>query len=274
MGLCRGNRGNLMQHWALCEVLYRLEKQKFDHLHFVCTHSMAPWSVPERRNNDKCRQWFTAARQRLNGTQDTVFERAWHSLSPVSGLPYPSSAVFAQQIWKKHLSLLLCEINKQVADEIDGWLGSPEVVQRLREARLHRMNWRDAFQDTLPAGDADIILIELDPMRYEHHPPNQCSRNDGGVLFPEDIELILDAVEGLTVPIVLQISSFSANNGNSHEVVTDSIVRRLEPAGFIHENRIKVGGQMLCLFLSRGITLFHSSDAPETAFDEWLEGFQ
>src|SRR5207302_2024849 len=42
MGLCKANRGNLMQHWVLCEVLRRVGQQEFKHLLFTCTHSMAP----------------------------------------------------------------------------------------------------------------------------------------------------------------------------------------------------------------------------------------
>jgi hypothetical protein len=50
MGLCRGNVGNLMQHWTLAETLAELRNQ-FDeesHLLFVTSHSMAPWSVPRK----------------------------------------------------------------------------------------------------------------------------------------------------------------------------------------------------------------------------------
>jgi hypothetical protein len=111
-------------------------------------------------------------------------------------------------------------------------------------------------------------------MRFEHHPPDQCSRADRAVLFPEDIEWVRAAVEGLTVPVVIQISSFSANNGNPHHVVEATIVNSLAPAGFVLERRIKVGGQMLSLFLSRGITVFGQSDQPEAVFDAWLAGIQ
>ena len=51
MGLCKGNLGNLMQHWVLCETLGRLGEQEFESLHMICTHSMAPWSLPTKANS-------------------------------------------------------------------------------------------------------------------------------------------------------------------------------------------------------------------------------
>lgn len=55
MGLCKGNRGNLMQHWVLCELLHRIGQQDFKHLSLSCTHSMAPWSMPERAEDHRPR---------------------------------------------------------------------------------------------------------------------------------------------------------------------------------------------------------------------------
>ncbi len=277
MGLCKGNRGNLMQHWGLCEILHRLNQQDGKHLLLVCTHSMAPWSVPERRDDeatDRCRQTFTAARQRLARSRTTVFEDAWHSLSAYGGLPYPSSAVFAQHVWKKQLSLLLCEAKPLVANEIDGWLGTPEVQARLQNGTVHRGNWRNAFDGPLKAKNAEIVLIEMDPMRFEHHPPDQCARTPerAADLFPEDIDRVRAAVQGLTIPVVIQISSFSANNTNPHHVVQAEIVNRLAPAGFVLQGRIMVGGQMLSLFFSRGVTLFGQGQNPEGDFDKWMAG--
>src|SRR4051812_6782619 len=110
MGLCKGNRGNLMQHWVLCEVLRRLGQQSLQHLSLTCTHSMAPWSVPERREEEddhRCRRVFTEARARGAADRGSVFEEAWFAVSP-GGLPYPSSAVLAQHVWRPKLSLTLC----------------------------------------------------------------------------------------------------------------------------------------------------------------------
>ena len=38
----RGNRGNLLQHWVLVELLARLQQQGPSNLSFIDTHSMSP----------------------------------------------------------------------------------------------------------------------------------------------------------------------------------------------------------------------------------------
>lgn len=104
MGLCKGYRGNLLQHWVLCELLHRLGQQDFKQLLFASTHGMAPWSVPERREDEArnhCRQAFHTARRRIENERLSVYEAAWFSLSVADGLPYPSSGMFAQYVWQK-----------------------------------------------------------------------------------------------------------------------------------------------------------------------------
>lgn len=101
MGLCKGNRGNLMQHWTLSECLLRLQAQ-FGAVHLVAAHSMAPWAVPTKEENPgACRSTFLRAGACL-GTINAPcrYELAWKRLSIDGGLPYPSSAVFATEMWK------------------------------------------------------------------------------------------------------------------------------------------------------------------------------
>jgi hypothetical protein len=257
-----------MQHWVLCEVLCRLERQGFAHLFLVCTHSMAPGSVPESGEDEK----FHTARGRIKNDRPSAYEEAWFSLSPSDGLPYPSSAMFAQHIWQKGLSMLLCEANPAVADEINGWLETPAMQARLRQQRLSRGDWRLAFVNPFVTGDADVLLIEMDPMRFEHHPPNECARTNRAVLFSEDVDLVTASLDGLTLPVMLQISSFSANNGNSHPIVEKTITTRLAGRGFNLLGRAMVGGQMLSLVFGRDISLFATPSDLETDFATWLRG--
>ncbi len=273
MGLCKANRGNLMQHWVLCELLRRLGQRDFKHLMFICTHSMAPWSVPERRDDEarnRCRQVFHLARRRIGNQRINAYEEAWFALSASDGLPYPSSAMFVKHLWKEKLSLLLCEAAHDVSDEIDGWLGTPGIKARLEGSRLSRGDWRLAFSDPFTAGDADVLIIEMDPMRFEHHSPHECSRKDRAVLFPEDLDLTTTALSGLTIPVLVQISSFSANNGNSHQIVEQTTTARLRESGFTLLYRAMVGGQMLTLIYGRHADSLTPSPDFETAFATWL----
>lgn len=263
-----------MQHWVLCDLLGRLAQgRSAGRLLLACSHSMAPWSVPERRmeeRTNKCRNIFSTVRRRLAESRPSRYEEAWYELSVGGGLPYPSSAAFTEHVWNGPLSLFLCEAAKHIADEIDGWLGTSEIRTRCETSALHRGDWRQAFRTGLPVDGAEVILIEMDPMRFEHHGPDQCSRNDGAVLFPEDLDLVERAVQDCDTPVVIQISSFSANNGNPHAVVERTIVDRLQSCGFRLDGRATVGGQMISLVLTRGIHLYEQPNHLELSFCEWL----
>lgn len=238
----------------------------------VCTHSMAPWSVPERLSPEamgRCRQIFTAARQRLVTTRPTVFEEAWHSLSSPGGLPYPSSAVFAQHLWQGDLSLLLCESYLPVYREIDGWLQTPEIQDRLH-GRIHSGTWRDALQSPISTNEADIVLVEMDPMRYDHRDATIRQSSDDTTLYPEDIELLVRAIAQITKPIVLQISSFSTGRTTSLEQKAESLNAILAAAGFVMRYQIAVGRGMVSFVFSRNCGL--PNDDLGTAFAEWLSG--
>lgn len=168
--------------------------------------------------------------------------------------------------------MLLCEANPAVAGEINGWLGTPEMQSRIQQERLSQGDWRLAFTDSFVAGDADALLVEMDPMRFEHHQPNECSRADRAVLYPEDVDLVSTSLAGLTLPVLLQISSFSANNANPHPIVERTITTRLALSGFSLLGRAMVGGQMISLVYGRGGRLFATSSELEAGFAAWLGG--
>ena len=117
----KANRGNLMQHWAFCELVTLLRSVATDatDLHYVDAYSMAPWSRPEPRSN-QTRHFFNRAAERLNGAGSN-FEVAWYSLSQNPPLFYPSSAVLLRGLWKNNISYSLCEIDRAKAAFIAEW---------------------------------------------------------------------------------------------------------------------------------------------------------
>ncbi len=275
MGLCKGNRGNLMQHWVLCDVLERLAQVSPKHLLFVCSHSMAPWSVPVHRDKkDACRNVFDEARRRLAESRASLYEKAWDDLDVAGGLPYPSSAVFAQKVWSGPLSLMLCEKEAHVFAEIEGWCSTLEMRNRCKTIRVHKEDWREAFEAGLPTNDCDLIFIEMDPMRFECNGPERCARQGKeDTLFPEDLYLVGDAIRATDKPVVLQISSYSSQNDNAVSKVEKTIIDHLRDDKFVLDGRATVGdGQMISLVLCRGIQLYPHPYELGSAFDKWLRG--
>jgi hypothetical protein len=278
MGVCRGNLGNLMQHWVLCEVLDQLSKEDYRHLLQICTHSMAPWSVPEPIGYSKVhsprlhrRRYFDEVRRRLHGHSTSLYERSWRTLSSHFGLPYPSSALFSCDVWPRKISLLLCEAEPFVAKEIESWFGLPEVEARLDQKMIRQGDWRVGLsQDAVSSFCPDVILAELDPMQFEHRNPASEQARNGALLYPDDMDRLVAVFQNVVTPTVLQVSSYDVNHDNSLTVVEPAIAGPLQAAGFALAAKIKPNEQMISLVYCRGLTIWQSPNILNQRFTNWL----
>lgn len=109
MGTYKGNVGNLMQHWTLCEIL-AIAEPHCSGLNYIDAHAMAPWATTRTTRNIN---EFDSVRNSLWNCppgQNSVYERAWNNLAwQEEREGYPSSAAFVRQVWSGQYSLLLCE---------------------------------------------------------------------------------------------------------------------------------------------------------------------
>lgn len=276
MGLCKGNRGNLMQHWTLAEV-FELLRGQHRNLHLITTHSMAPRAIPEKVEQEKrCRRVFTAAGKRLTSLPNpTAYESAWKLLNVVSGLPYPSTAAFATRLWPaKGISISLCELDAETADEIEGWFSCEEVQRHFSHKVLLRGDWRASIQSPLSWSNtgADCIFIEMDPMRYDAtcKPPRGTTQPYN--LYPEDLELLCQKLPSGAEKVVLQISSFSTQNNMPLNTQLDSMANVLAVGGFALQGQTRVEMQMATFIFTKGVQL-NCSDLNQR-FTAWLKGIQ
>src|SRR5437667_12216386 len=97
MPVYRGNLGNLLQHWVLCDILAaaRMHATRLD---FIDAHSMAPLAH-ERPKRDATAPLFDCVQHRLPGDR-TPYELAWNTFVS-SGTAYPNSANFVTSIWRQ-----------------------------------------------------------------------------------------------------------------------------------------------------------------------------
>lgn len=275
MGMCMGNRGNLMQHWTLCECLFRLQGQ-FKNLHFVTTHSMSPWAFPNREDSEgACRSVFIQAGARLSTVETPCrYELAWKRLSVENGFPYPSSAVFAAEEWKGSLSVCVCEVDSRTADEIDGWLSLPQQQSRFRHSTLLRGDWRsNILNPLLSRTPTECIFIEMDPMRYDIRAEVDRKSTDPASLYPEDAELIIQSLENCKVPLVLQISTFSnQRNFMPLDSQKQSLVSVLQAGSFSLSAEVRVLQQMASFVFTRGCQI--PGENLGDSFNNWLGGIE
>ena len=118
MGSYKGNKGNLMQHWTLCEVL-RVAQCHHSALNYIDAHAMAP--LAKETKWDKHDKEFRAAQTDLPG-QNSKYELAWQALAPNPSDGYPNSAKFVKHVWEGRYSLLLCEKDPGIHASVNDWL--------------------------------------------------------------------------------------------------------------------------------------------------------
>lgn len=257
----RGNRGNLLQHWVLVELIGCLRQEGIGKLCFVDAYSMSP--TPMRSANagtDQTAPEFDHVRSRLADGR-SAYERAWLALSQALPSEYPSSAAFVQHCWRNNLQLLLCEAHRATADDIQCWLSG--LDDHATSFELHCGNWRERLCRPIHA-EADAYYISFDPNMYDRHDVRQPKLEN---MYPSDIAIVAEAIRGLpTAPIIVQLSTYSVNGANSQSDVCNDLVPRFTELNF-SATFVRADNSMMSVVFSRGLTL--ASDL-EARFQQWL----
>jgi hypothetical protein len=127
----KGNRGNLLQHWVLAELIGLLKGEApSDHqLCFVDAHAMSPYATRDSSPGQSA-SVFDIVRRQLPG-QGSAYEQAWKELIKDDGVEYPTSAMFVRHLWPGPLEMVLCETDKAAADDIGEWSSGLKLVPDL-----------------------------------------------------------------------------------------------------------------------------------------------
>ena len=276
MGTYKGNKGNLMQHWTLCEVL-SVANRHHSALNYIDAHAMAPLAMT-RTDDDVV---FDRVRNALpNGT--SIYEKTWYDLVR-GGNSYPSSANLVTKVWAGSFSLLLCEIRRTTADEIEHWLGDVCSLRGYCLADLDRGDWRNQFKQGLPSptdvglGHDALTLISFDPYTIGVSLNKDLPEKKQGNMYPQDLALVANAVEKVEGGVLLQLSTYSANVGilrqgaNSQVMVTAMIDNILGQAGFKLAAKTRPDGNMMSLIYARDIPWADDLAKLGVQFTEWYQ---
>ena len=248
----RGNVGNLMQHWTLCEIL-TVAQRHTSGLSYVDAHAMAPMA---RRRNDEC-QTFDHV---LNGKrEESIYEQAWRRLALGGSEPgYPNSAALVQDLWKGRVDMLLCEKDPAAVAALRTWAHDRNGVT------VAGGDWRDTFEKGLP--NAPLTLVSFDPYMYNRNHRNRKPCN----LYPFDLERTLRALVSAAGGVLIQLSTYDTNDNNPQERVISSIDGILASCRLRQAAVVRVNGKMMSLVYGRGIPwLSELKDLPQQ-FEEWL----
>ena len=268
MGTYKGNVGNLMQHWTLCEVL-QIANAHAVGLSFIDSYSMAPWAAKCTRPDQK----FESVKNGLPEGK-SAYERAWYGLFQRKQQEgYPNSSAFVREVWKHNYSLVLCERDLQTAEEIEEWLLETRETPRCNDAILFPGDWRERFVNELPNPSAaglpasSLTMVSFDPTIYSSiHSP---ARRRATYLYRVDLGLALYALSSVTGPVVMQLSTYSANGKNPQNKVIESVNSVLTLGEFQQAAVIRANGSMMSLVYTREIDWADDFAGLPARFAEW-----
>ncbi len=245
-----------MQHWLFCELLVIIG-QHASRLSFIDAHAMAPLA-DSRYKKDYSSRLFDKVRRCLPN-QNSRYEKAWKKLDV--GDCYPNSAAFLSEVWQGKSSLILCEEDSITAYALrQQYAGHADV-------EIAEGDWRERFKRGLP--QAPLTLFSFDPNMYDRHGPAKKSKHEN--MYPSDINLVMDTVDVVCGEILIQISTYSANNDNAQDKVVDSLDKLLNDGGFIRAVKINANGNMMSLVYTRDVGWMDELKSLSDRFDDWLD---
>lgn len=260
-----------MQHWTLCEVLRIAWDNGVRALNYIDAHAMAPWARvrdPEKRHQGSAD--FSRVQANLPG-QRSAYECAWHTLAPKPTCGYPNSANFVTQVWGGDYSLLLCEQDAGIANDIGRWLRDVDSVPRCKKTDCYAGDWRDRFRRGLPRPTEDALtFLSFDPNKYNIiGAPEQDSFD----LFSADLEIIVDSTDQMEEPVLIQLSTYDRGRNNENpqcEVIRSVDAKLTKQGGFHRAAVVKADGNMMSLLYTRKVGWHHKLAELPTQFKDWL----
>ena len=253
----KGNAGNLMQHWTLCELVNIADEENVPGLSFIDAHAMAPCAEEPDDKPGYSRPLFLNTRAALPG-QRSVYERAWHQLAPKEG--YPNSANFVQHVWTRDFSMLLCEKDPATVTALDTWLPSVRSQPRCKRAKVIFGDWLETFDKGLPSPTQvglpkGSTLVSFDPNMYNQQP---VAQRNPFVLYPNDLRKAVGQLNRLDGGVIMQLSTYSTDYGNGQRDVQNSVGSILRPNSFTQRAVVRVsathsGKAMMSLVYTRDV---------------------
>lgn len=272
----KGNKGNLMQHWTLCEAL-RIAQCHHSALNYIDAHAMAPLATC-RTGYDPV---FDAVRNRL-ASGESPYEKAWQALAPKPTDGYPNSANFVRKVWKSCYSLFLCEKDPVTYACIKDWLRKLKAADPNCACAASRCgDWRCTFQDGLPhpacvgLPEDALTVISFDPYFIS----KSCDRygEDWGAIYPQDLAVIGHILHALPGGVLVQMSTYSVNGGNTQEEIEQLVDRVLGGHALsrvaktqVKGKRTNARGNMMSLIYARDVPWSSELGHLGEAFTAWL----
>lgn len=117
----------------------------------------------------------------------------------------------------------------------------------------------------------NTVFFSFDPNRFDQNPNVKHQKPED--MYPCDLDLLASVVQGIRQPVTVQLSTYSANNGNSQEKVFDAVSSGLKTCELEIVAKVNVDKQMMSLVLTRNIDRPDCFRSLTTRFQSWLHTF-
>ena len=141
------------------------------------------------------------------------------------------------------------------------------------EAKLFQCDWRERFVSRLPNPSTlglptgSLTIVSFDPTIYSsiYSPVSRRTK----YLYRVDLGLALYALSGVTGPVVVQLSTYSASGTNPQNEVIESVDSVLMAGQFQQAAVIRVNGSMMSLVYAREVDWADDFAGLPAQFAEW-----
>jgi hypothetical protein len=262
----KGNAGNLLQHWVLCEVLSACQNYH-ERLGFIDAHAMAPFACRHPKR-DTSSSLFDAVAGRLPGAQ-SLYERTWLRLAP-NAHEYPNSASFVTAAWRGRFAMLLCESHPRTVERLERWAAVARHFPGCEGIEVAPGDWRGQLDGPL-VPSSDLHYLSFDPYMFDRH---GSTRNFGNMV-PADLDRLAAILDRMSGSVVVQLSTYSANNDNAQAEVSEVVISRLASAELQKVALVRVNGNMMSLVFVRDVDEMVAEAAARLSarFEAWLHRF-
>ena len=158
--------------------------------------------------------------------------------------------------------------NRFTASELRTWAGSVTQSANCLAVQIVEGDWRERFRSGLSA-TGDLLFVSFDPYMFDRHGPGRVPKL--GNMYPEDLDLLATAIAPISTGVIVQLSTYSANNDNTQASVIEAVRSRIAQSRLALTGVARVDGNMMSMILTREVQWVDALRDVPARFQHWLE---
>ena len=158
--------------------------------------------------------------------------------------------------------MLLCERDGPTLDLLRQWAKELNTI----EIEIAEGDWRERFRRGLPPQQG-LTLVSFDPYMFNRR-NRECRKL--GKMYPDDLDILAEATQIYRENIIVQLSTYSANDDNSQKDVIECVCFRLAQEDFEKAAIVKLNGNMMSLVFQRGVEFAGELGKLPGRFRKWF----